>query len=338
MKNLILIAALAVPAVAQTTGRDLPSVNFAGQPVAGPQTANISLSFRGIPSVAATDMQQTARRLFEATSSLEKLDSVKLVSSITGDKQRFNGVIDPSAFVEINTTTGDISFSKGFAGYEDEIDTPNLPMGQDAVRRALQHLRELDMLPGNPREVVVNHVGGLRMGSVDEQGITREFQKLTTVHFGRKFGGIPVGGPGSKIIVHLGQGGELVGLHRRWNELEPIQHEAGDFVALEEASARITEQLAREWNRAESIQAGRPEFGFFDDGKGTVEPAWFTQATLSYDAELHAFAKDGEEAPTAICVTPALRISKADFDQQGRADAQPTRAEQVEKVPTSDDE
>jgi hypothetical protein len=338
MKNFILLAALAVPAVAQTAGRDLPTVNFAGQPVSGPQTAKVTLSFKGIPSAAAADMQQTARRLFAATSSLEQLDNVKLVSTLSGGKHRFNGVADPSAFVEINSTTGDISFSKGFGGYDAEGDTPNLPVGPDAVRRALKHLGDLDLLPGNPDEVVVEHVGGLRMGAIDEQGSTREYDKLTTVHFGRRLGGIPVGGPGSKITVQLGKGGELVGLHRRWNELTPVRHAAGDFVKLEEASGRVSEQLASEWNRAENIQAGRPEFGFFDDGKGTVEPAWFTQATLNYDAELHTFAKDGEAAPTALCVTPALRVSKADFAQQDRADAQPTRAKDAEKVQSTDDD
>jgi hypothetical protein len=102
--------------------------------------------------------------------------------------------------------------------YAIEGDTPSLPGRALAVPVALMHLQLLDLLPAETGELFVQHVGGMRQNKVMEDGSTGYYDKLVTVHFGRKIDGIEVSGPGSKIVVHLGAYGELAGLNRRWVE------------------------------------------------------------------------------------------------------------------------
>jgi hypothetical protein len=52
--------------------------------------------------------------------------------------------------------------------------------------------------------------------------------------------------------------------------------------------------LKREWAHAERIVAQVPDLGYYDDGKGHIEPAYFVRADVEYDASVHAFAADGE--------------------------------------------
>lgn len=327
MKNFLttclILSAPTLAAFGQT--RDLPTIEL--QPLKGAELTTRGLpSFDGIAFGPAANAEALASRLLEAAGVREPKGLTKLTATADGSKLRLQGSAHPSTCLEITPLTGDISFQTDVKGMNLEASTPGLPAGQNAVRRALQHLRATGLLPGNVREMFVQHVGGLRMAALDGSGKTTEFAKVTSVHFGRRIGGVNVSGPGSKIIVHLGEQGRLVGVTRRWMELEMQAHSAKDLLRANEVSSEVTRDLQTTHNGADHIRGGQPSLGFYDDGKGRIEPAWFTKAELSYK---------GEQLD-ALSVVPALRKSSADFVQCETAEKQPVAAT-VEPVSGQDD-
>lgn len=310
----ICIALCAPTLAAFGQDQDLPTIEL--RPLKGAEFTTQGLpAFDGLAFGPAAKAEILAARLLEAAAVQEPKGLVKLSASADGSRLRFQGSAHPSTCLVITPLTGDISFQTDATGMNLEANTPGLPAGEDAVRRALQHLRTTGLLPKNAREMFVRHVGGIRMAVLDDSGKTTEFAKVTTVHFGRRIGGVDVGGPGSKIIVHLGEHGRLVGVTRRWMELEMKAHPAKDLLRGAEISTEVTRDLQTTHNGADHIRGGQPTLGFYDDGKGRIEPAWFTNAELSYEGE----------RINALSVVPALRKSSADFVQCEIAEKQPAK-------------
>lgn len=317
MKNTILtLIALSLASTATAQDLTVDAVRLEAQPAA---TTLRLPAFEGIRSEASG--QELATRLVAWSGSEEPLLGIRLQPQMKGTKLSFQGRYDTSIAFQFEPTTGDLSFQVDPAGIDELADTPGLPTGQDAVRRALQHLQGLDLLPKDPRQLVVRHIGGERMAHFDGE-TTQDFAKVTMVHFGRRLGGFEVGGPGSKIVVGLGENGRLVSLVRRWQELDLVQGSAERMLPSEKVGPMTQQDLARTHEKAMKIEAGTPELGFYDDGKGRIEPAWFTQAKVSHDPEVHAFAQSGEVLD-ALSVVPALEGSLLDTYQQRRAEVLP---------------
>lgn len=317
MKNTILtLIALSLASTATAQDLTVDAVRLEAQPAA---TTLRLPAFEGIRSEASG--QELATRLVAWSGSEEPLLGIRLQPQMKGTKLSFQGRYDTSIAFQFEPTTGDLSFQVDPAGIDELADTPGLPTGQDAVRRALQHLQGLDLLPKDPRQLVVRHIGGERMAHFDGE-TTQDFAKVTMVHFGRRLGGFEVGGPGSKIVVGLGENGRLVSLVRRWQELDLVQGSAERMLPAEKVGPLTQQDLARAHEKAMKIEAGTPELGFYDDGKGRIEPAWFTQAKVSHDPEVHAFAQSGEVLD-ALSVVPALEGSLLDTYQQRRAEVLP---------------
>lgn len=317
MKNTILtLIALSLASTATAQDLTVDAVRLEAQPAA---TTLRLPAFEGIRSEASG--QELATRLVAWSGSEEPLLGIRLQPQMKGTKLSFQGRYDTSIAFQFEPTTGDLSFQVDPAGIDELADTPGLPTGQDAVRRALQHLQGLDLLPKDPRQLVVRHIGGERMAHFDGE-TTQDFAKVTMVHFGRRLGGFEVGGPGSKIVVGLGENGRLVSLVRRWQELDLVQGSAERMLPSEKVGPMTQQDLARAHEKAMKIEAGTPELGFYDDGKGRIEPAWFTQAKVSHDPEVHAFAQSGEVLD-ALSVVPALEGSLLDTYQQRRAEVLP---------------
>jgi hypothetical protein len=332
MKNTILslIALTLSSAAASAQDLSLDSVRLEAQPVA----SGLRLpAFEGLRSEQKPEI--LTQRLIAWSGCEEPLLGVSLTPLMKGSKLAFQGRFDTSIVMQFEPTTGDISFQADPAGIDEPADTPGLPMGQDAVRQALQHLQGLGLLPEDPRQLVVRHIGGERMAHFDGE-TTQDFAKVTMVHFGRRLGGFDVGGPGSKIVVGLGENGRLVSLIRRWQELDLVQGSAERMLPAEKIGTLTQLDLARTHNKAMKVDAGRPELGFYDDGKGRIEPAWFTKAKVAHDPEVHEFARSGEVLD-ALSVIPALEGSRLDTVQQRDAEVLPSAPDATGPA-SSDDE
>lgn len=264
----------------------------------------------------------------------EKLFSKARASQVLSLKaDRTNNLIhiskdDSSGFFRINRTTGDFSFSKGLKDYANDRTPPGLPAEDAAVEIAKRYLREFGEMPQNENEMFLQHVGGLKMIEVKEDETVLEVNKLVTIHFGRKIDGIEVGGPGSKIIVSLGANGELVSMSKRWAEVQVEAKRRGNFLGKSEVHANMKAKLQREAALAKKIVSSPPDFGYFDDGNGNIEPAYFFLATLTYDS-VEKRAGEGH-VDKYFGAVPALKAPKADFRQQAKAAIPPHQGKKPE--------
>ena len=181
--------------------------------------------------------------------------------------------MDPSAMLHVDAVGRSVIFNKGVATIRALADTPGLPGQQVAPQVAQELLGQLGMLPGDPGQVFVQHVGGLGMGVHDEAGITRTFEKLRTVRFGRKLDGLPVEGRGSRIQVQLGSEGALWGLVHRWNEVLPIQLAPADRLDVGQLTQMFWERVSQmKLLRYDGVKVDRVELVLYDDGEGVIEP------------------------------------------------------------------
>jgi hypothetical protein len=237
---------------------------------------------------------------------------------------------DPAGHFRIDKTTGDFSFHNGFKNYSNDRATIGLPGKDKAANVAKKHLADLGLMPDKAEEMVVRHIGGLKQVDISKDGKVIEREKLRTVHFGRQIDGIDVGGPGSKIVVQIGANGELVSINRRWVEVTEEKKHGSDFKLQFDVVKSIKAKMQEDGAKAKQIDAGAPEFGYFDDGMGNIEPAYFYNAELTYDTtDEKGDRKQHKEKYHGV--VPALKSSKANFKQMKKAGKPPGKSAPVAK-------
>ncbi len=268
--------------------------------------------------------QGQAAKMFERAG---KSQGIQLKEDGAGGLIHVNAA-DPSAHFRVNKKTGDFSFHKGMADYLNSQQTPGLLSGDQAVAKAKEHLQALGELP-DESELVVKHVGGLRMFEADENGEEKVVDKLTTVYFGRKIGDLEVGGPGSKIIVELGANGGLVGVQKRWMALSGGEEKIppGSLRSRGEVEQAAQGKMRGEFGKAKRIDAESLDLGYYDDGDGNIEPAYFTFGEMTHDGADEQ-GSEGEVKTKFLNATAAMKNSKAKFDQEDKPGRQPQRGEQ----------
>jgi len=319
--------ALSLPALFAGASLAAPPVNVKADRFVSAKEKNAVRSFR---------MKDGYKSDADAKALAEKLNRAARVSDVVAfkdDGTNHNLHVnkqDPSGHFRIDKTTGDFSFNKGMKGYTNDQATQGLPTGEKAVEQAKRHLTDTGLMPADPKEMVVRHIGGLKQVDVSTDGKAVERDKLTTVHFGRQIDGLDVGGPGSKIVVELGANGELVSLTKRWIEKTEEKKTDADLHSQGEVTNALKAKLSKDGAQAKQIDSSGPDLGYYDDGKGNIEPAYFFTAELTYDlAGSEPGAKPHKEKHSGA--VPALKGSKADFEQLEKAKKDPTKAAPVQQ-------
>ena len=194
-------------------------------------------------------------------------------SPITPDgKVLFHDVDDSSTLLYVDTRSGSVAFSRGTKDISGTHDTPSLPTTEEAPAIATDLLKELQLAPVDTTEVVVEHVGGLRMGVLNPDGSTDQFEKIRTVRLGRVLDGTKVKGPGSRIILQLGEQGELRGLVHRWRELTPTVVLPVEKFTPRELRRMIDFRISQATAKATEVEFESAKLVHYDDGQGTIEP------------------------------------------------------------------
>jgi hypothetical protein len=311
--SLVLVGFLPSPSSAQQ-----PEVTIRPGKFETAQERNADRAFRMTEGLQGpAHAERLARGLFARAGKQEQL-----VLKDDGDGHLLHvGQEDPSVHFRIDKVTGNFSFNRGMSDLHTPTGTPNLPGRDRAIELAKRHLLELGELP-DEAELVVRHVGGMRMTEQDDTGRTHTVDKLVTVHFGRQIDGVDVAGPGSKISVDLGSNGDLVGLVKRWTTVREERIPAAQLRSSAEVERSIRGQIQREWATATRAIAEAAELGYFDDGRGNIEPAYF------YTSELEHGGTDDQGRPAQVKsswlgVVPALKNPRATFEQEGRPTNQP---------------
>ncbi|MEA3477564.1 MAG: hypothetical protein U9R60_05260 [Bacteroidota bacterium] len=192
---------------------------------------------------------------------------------------------DSTANFDIDPVGGSFIFNKEIEGYYGEENTKGLPDEYYATILSEKHLEELGLLPEDFREnMTLVHLGGLRMATVGKDGLSAEYDKMVTVTYGRKLDGICVKGA-SRIVVNMGNYGELAGLVWNWPKLERKEVLAKNIIAPKNRRHQIGQQLQSLYanSNVESISINEVKIVLYDDGKGDIEPAMFVLGEVTQE-------------------------------------------------------
>jgi hypothetical protein len=126
---------------------------------------------------------------------------------------------DPSSLIMQDAVNGNLSFSNRMTKFV-SMENPSLPKDGEAQELALAFIKDLGLMPGDfETNAVLLHVGGLFSQDLENGEPGETVQKLITLHWGREVNGIPVQGPGSKLVLQIGHNGEVVGFNKKWNPM-----------------------------------------------------------------------------------------------------------------------
>jgi hypothetical protein len=214
---------------------------------------------------------------------------------------RYVSARDVNTTLEHNLSTGDVSFSRNFSRYLGSF-VPKLPDGDSAVKIATAFLEQNKLAPANAEELKVAHVGGLATTSVLATGKPGPVvEKLVTISFSRQLNGAPVIGAGSKFIVNIGDGGEVISASRRWRELDkPTRLTSTEVLSEKEALELSNRQILSEFGDKSRVEVLQTQIAYFDNNGETLQPVFAFQTKVQ-------LADQKLPAVEYVSVIPAMR-------------------------------
>ncbi|HJH26025.1 MAG TPA: hypothetical protein C5S37_04445 [Methanophagales archaeon] len=159
----------------------------------------------------------------------------------------------------------------------------NLPEKEDAKDIATAYLTEKGLLPEDAQvKMVVSDQLSRKNTSTGE--IVENSDTNLQVIFGRELDGVPVIGPGSKLKVYIGDGGEVIGVHKVWRKLE------ASGTTMIKSSNSAFEELKQ--GKGPSLPPGydnvtidKVYFAYYEEGPGEerdyLEPIWVFEGQAS---------------------------------------------------------
>lgn len=211
---------------------------------------------------------------------------------------------DVNTTFEHNLVTGDIRFHRNFARYLGDF-KPELPSEEEALKAADIFLEDNKLLPANRSELKLAHIGGLRATTtIDGKQAGPVIDKLITLSYSREINGMPVIGPGSKMILDIGEKSEILSLTRHWRELSPEARTINprETYSLDEAKRLATQQIGKEFGEKAQFEVLGSQIVYFDNNGRLLQPVYAFQAKVFLpDEQTQAFEY--------ISVIPVLRKS-----------------------------
>jgi hypothetical protein len=217
----------------------------------------------------------------------------------------FTSKDDVTTTFEEDLDTGNFTFHKGIQKYMGEY-VPKLPGKQAAIKATEDFLRTNGLFPKDNGQLKLVHFGGIRSNTViDGNKPGPVTDKLITVTYGRVVDGLPVIGPGSKLVANIGEGGELVGLVYRWRELDTqSKRKVGRDAMLsqQEAEEMARRQIQQEYGQGTSYKILGSGKAYYDNNGKILQPVYVFETEIKL--------KDEKVKPfNYLCVIQMLRQS-----------------------------
>ncbi len=233
---------------------------------------------------------QTPQLMTEATlkiqaSKLAGLSDIKVEKGegVMGVAQKND---DPSELFE-QDVQGSIRFSRSLKKYEGDF-KPQLPPMDNAEKVARKLLTDNNLMPGNQSEMKLAHIGGLKATKAETKAI---IDKMRTVTFSREIDGLPVVGPGSKIVVNIGHQQEFQGLIHRWKELDTaapqgkVALKQDELRGEKEARDQISTRIKSDWGPKAQFKLENVKMAYFDSNDGYIQPVYVFQTSVTPDGD-----------------------------------------------------
>jgi hypothetical protein len=238
--------------------------------------------------------EQTAKQTplyiytFEPTAPLTINTTKGLIEQFIGEKNPVNIVksdenkvyftskTDLNDRFEQDLNTGNFSYTKGFGKYMGNY-VPKLPTSKEAIKIADAFLTAQKLAPGNKNELQLLHEGGLRSMTTDGKKKGLVVDKLIELTYGRQLDSTPVIGVGSKIVVKVGDNGEIIGLTRHWRELNlstKKQVETAQMISQEAAESLARKQIATEFGAKATVKITAVSKAYYDNNGTILQPVY----------------------------------------------------------------
>ena len=248
-------------------------MSFKWQPAEVYQGPPVSLYKLSAPKLKdETTVSNDAKRLLNKSDAKAKRVEQRL---------RVESDSDPTELYE-QDEKGNLLFNKSLKKYADAF-RPSLLDDKQSEAAARKFLADNNLLPADQAEMKLAHIGGLRATKAETKEV---IDKLKTVTFSRQLDGLPVVGPGSKMVVHLGDKGEVTGGIRRWREVEKSSKRNLDTRELKsesEAKQEVIARIQQRWGKNAKSQLSDGQIAYYDNNEGYVQPVYLFPATITLD-------------------------------------------------------
>ncbi len=230
--------------------------------------------------------------------------------------------LDPTSFINFDARTGDILFQNQFKRFM-SLPAVQLPDKIQAESLARSFIKDVELMPADfEANGKLLAAIGLFSQECKDGNYGLKIQKALTLHFGREIDGIPVEGPGSKMIVQLGNQGRVLTFIKKWNDIAPafeihpdalrrvqvsklersdvLEPAAGkvekleikpgrEFVAktpyLSEAELRaaVEAKIRGDWDTPLRAEERDVQLVYFDRSGQFIQPAYAVQVALDFE-------------------------------------------------------
>jgi hypothetical protein len=257
---------------------------------------------------------------FEKTAPISIDDSKKMISEylnistvhdLTVSKDEnvayFVADEDINTTFEQNLSNGNFAFSKLTSAYLNGT-APDLPSEGEAIRIAENYLASKGLSPKNRAEMRLVHSGGLRSQAVVNGAHGGPVvDLLRTLTYGRILDSMPVIGVGSKIIVNIGDKGEVYGVTRNWRELNAStkkEVKLQEMISNKEAEEMARKQIMEEFGKETRFEIRGVQKSYYDGNGNMLQPVW------AFDTQLYLTGISGNRQPVSyLCIIPMLKNS-----------------------------
>lgn len=253
---------------------------------------------------------------FEQTASFN-MDSTKgLIERMTGEKDLTNLIksdenkvyftsnTDLNTNLEHDLNTGNFTYNKGLGKYLNNY-VPKLPSSKEAQKIVDDFLSAQKLAPRNQAEFKLLHEGGWRSTTTDGKNQGVVVDKILKLTYGRVLDSLPVIGSGSKIIVKVGENGEILGMIRRWRELNlstKKQLERAEMNNQETAESLAKQQIVSEFGAQSTFTIKSVSKAYYDNNGNILQPVYAFETVITLN--------DKNIPPiNYLCVIPLLKNS-----------------------------
>ena len=178
---------------------------------------------------------------------------------------------------EQDLNNGNFEFSKITKAYLDN-DALKLPSEQEAIRIAQDFLKTNGIAAKNGGEIRLVHSGGIRSQSIaNGKQAGPIIDKVRTLTYGRIIDSLPVIGAGSKIVIQIGDKGQVLGVTRRWRELEGATKtaiKAEEMITEKEAGELVKRQIAAEFGANATFEIVGTQKSYYDGNGNILQPVF----------------------------------------------------------------
>ncbi len=257
---------------------------------------------------------------FEKTDPLTTGDSKKMITQYMGIANPHELTVNSDEHIayyvadeDLNITfeqdlnNGNFEFSKITKAYLDN-DGLKLPSEDEAIRIAKDYLKTNGIAAKNDGEIRLVHSGGIRSQSIaNGKQAGPIIDKVRTLTYGRIIDSLPVIGAGSKIVIQIGDKGQVLGVTRKWRELQVTNKKeikTEEMITVKEAEEMAKRQIASEFGANAGFEIKGTQRSYYDGNGNILQPVWAFSTLVNLNNQ------DRSIQPVKyLCIIPMLKNS-----------------------------